>query len=118
MIFILNVRESELFPPLLLAQDIQCVQRRLSEYQSDISMAYEKSNLAVMEKIYLKQCIEQRLPNLSPHETKFIPQIIVTRISIQCTCDPLKTGEKCSTLNGIDRQKWTEFMGNLNNGVF
>lgn len=60
----------------------------------------------------------KRMPNLAPHTYQFESQIVVTRISIKCTCGDLKTGEKCSTFKSMDDQKWTEFMGNLNSGVY
>lgn len=79
---------------------------------------YAKSNIELIEKHFLKDCLNQRLPNLTPHTYQFESQIVVTRISITCSCGDLKADEKCSTFNTIDKQKWTEFMGNLNNGVY
>lgn len=79
---------------------------------------YAKANVELAEKQFLKECLMQRLPNLAPHSNQFEAQIVITRISITCKCGELKTGEKCSTFNSIDEQKWTEFMGNLNNGVY
>lgn len=58
----------------------------------------------------------KRIPNLTPHTYQFESQIVVTRISITCACGDLK-GEKCSQFQSIDRQKWTEYMGNLN-GIY
>lgn len=112
-VFILNVRESELYPPLLMAEDLKCVQERLNNYATEFT-----ANLQAIETKLLKECLNERLPNLAPHKTQFESQIVVTRISITCTCDAMKTGEKCSTLNRIDKQHWTEFMGNLNNGIY
>lgn len=116
--FVLNVRESELYPPLLLADDIKCAQQMLADNRKYLSENYAAMDLQMMERTLLKKCIDQRLPNAAPHETKFEPQIVITRLSITCTCDTMNAGETCSTLNRIDKQKWTEFMGNLNNGVF
>lgn len=116
--FVLNVREAELYPPLLLAQDISCAKQLIANNQKFYKNNIEKLSLEILERNALRDCIEQRLPNLSPHEAKFEPQIIITRLSITCTCDAMRTGEKCSALNQIDKQQWTEFMGNLNNGVF
>lgn len=112
-VFILNVRESELYPPLLLAEDLKCVQERLNNYAAEFT-----ANLQAIETKLLKECLSERLPNLSPHKTQFESQIVVTRVSITCTCDVMKTGEKCSTLNPIQKQRWTEFMGNLNSGIY
>lgn len=112
-VFILNVRESELYPPLLMAEDLKCVQDRLNSYAVEFT-----ANLQAIETKLLKECLNERLPNLVPHKTQFESQIVVTRISMTCTCDPMKAGEKCSTLNRIDKQQWTEFMGNLNNGIY
>lgn len=64
----------------------------------------------------MKQCLDQRLPNVQPHKTKFESQIVVTRLSITCSCAGIK--EKCSSFNAIDKQKWTEFMGNTNTGFY
>lgn len=113
LVFILNVRESELYPPLLMAEDLKCVQERLNNYAAEFT-----ANLQAIETKLLKECLNERLPNITPHKTQFESQIVVTRISIACTCDAMKTGEKCSTLNRIDQQQWTEFMGNLNNGIY
>lgn len=74
--------------------------------------------MELIEKQFLKQCLLQRMPNLTPHTFQFDPQIVVTRISITCSCGDLKTSEKCSTFKPIEQQKWTEFMGNLNNGFY
>lgn len=114
--FVLNVRESELYPPLVLAKDVECTKKYLANNKH--YFANNKIPFQLLERNALKECIEQRLPNLSQHENKFEPQIVVTRLSIACACDTMKNGEKCSTLNKIDKQKWTEFMGNLNNGVY
>lgn len=116
-VFILNVRESELYPPLLVADDLKCVQDRLSTYANEYA-AGNNNNLQELETKLLKECVNERLPNVVPHKTQFESQIVVTRLSITCQCDDMKTGEKCSTLNRIDKQQWTEFMGNLNNGIF
>lgn len=36
-VFVLNVRESELYPPLLLAEDVKCLEEKLNIYQNDFS---------------------------------------------------------------------------------
>lgn len=83
-----------------------------------LTSEYAKANVELAEKQFLKECLMQRLPNLAPHTYQFESQIVVTRISMACTCGELKTGETCSKFNSIDQQKWTEFMGNLNSGVY
>lgn len=79
---------------------------------------YARNNVELAEKQFLKECLMKRMPNLAPHTYQFESQIVVTRISMTCTCGDLKTGEKCSTFNSIEQQKWTGFMGNLNSGVY
>lgn len=81
------------------------------DFQSD-------DDILAFEKKFLKQCLQIRLPNLQPHSAKFEAQIVITRISIKCSCGNLINGEICSKLNTIDKQKWTEFMGNSGNGVY
>lgn len=36
-VFVLNVRESELFPPLLLAEDLKCLEDKLNAYQNEFT---------------------------------------------------------------------------------
>lgn len=72
--------------------------------------------MELAEKQFLKECLMKRMPNLAPHTHQFESQIVVTRISITCSCGDLKTGEKCSTFNSIEKQKWTEFLEN--SGVY
>ena len=73
-----------------------------------------------MEKKLLRQCLKSRLPDLKPVYQKYETQIVITRISITCTCgsdlNPKK--EVCSKLNDIDKQKWTEYMGNAGEGIY
>lgn len=37
LVFVLNVRESELYPPLLLAQDLKCLEEKLNVYQNEFT---------------------------------------------------------------------------------
>lgn len=37
LVFLLNVRESELYPPLFLAEDIKCLEEKLNVYQNEFS---------------------------------------------------------------------------------
>lgn len=37
LVFLLNVRESELYPPLFLAEDIKCLEEKLNAYQNEFS---------------------------------------------------------------------------------
>lgn len=36
-VFVLNVRESELYPPLLLAEDLKCLEEKLNGFQSQFT---------------------------------------------------------------------------------
>lgn len=36
-VFVLNVRESELYPPLLLAEDLKCLEDKLAVYQNEFT---------------------------------------------------------------------------------
>lgn len=142
LVFLLTVRESELYPPLFLPEDVACIEDKLSRYRiaygktgqylNKFLSATEFSKLIFymhfleftqaerlrLEKLFLKSCLETRLPNLTPHNSQYESQIVVTRLSIKCACGILKTGETCSTFKPIDEQKWTEFMGNSNNGLY
>lgn len=36
-VFVLNVRESELYPPLLLAEDLKCLEEKIAVYQNEFT---------------------------------------------------------------------------------
>lgn len=108
--FVLNIRESETYPPLFLPQDLNCVEEKISAYTID--------NSRVLRKQFLKQCLSARLDNITPNVPKYESQLVITRIGISCTCRTLQSGEVCSELEDIETQRWTEFMGNNDNGVF
>lgn len=36
-VFVLNVRESELYPPLLLAEDLKCLEDKMAVYQNEFT---------------------------------------------------------------------------------
>lgn len=36
-VFVLNVRESELYPPLLLADDLKCLEDKMAVYQNEFT---------------------------------------------------------------------------------
>lgn len=118
-VFVLNLRESESFPPLLLSTDIDCIEDRLSgirTYRPD-------SEIPMYQKKFLKECLQSRIPDLlqpQPPRQSYETQIVITRISISCTCsdnlNPKK--EVCSNFNGINKQKWSEFMGSKLDGVY
>lgn len=36
-VFVLTVRESELYPPLFLPEDVTCIQEQLNSYRSEVS---------------------------------------------------------------------------------
>ncbi|XP_030374419.1 uncharacterized protein LOC115623988 [Scaptodrosophila lebanonensis] len=111
--FVLNIRESEAYPPLFSPQDLNCVEEQISAYKS-----YTMDNLRVLRKQFLKQCLSDRLVDAEPALPKYESQLIITRIGITCTCRSLQPGEVCSELDHIDAQRWTEFMGNDGNGYY
>ncbi|XP_030078764.1 uncharacterized protein LOC111604996 isoform X2 [Drosophila hydei] len=111
--FVLNIRESEAYPPLFSPQDLSCVEEKISAYKS-----YTADNLRVLRKQFLKQCLSERLVDTEPGLPKYEAQLIITRIGITCTCRTLQPGEVCSELDPIDAQRWTEFMGNDGNGYY
>ncbi|XP_033236760.1 uncharacterized protein [Drosophila pseudoobscura] len=111
--FVLNIRESEAYPPLFSPQDLSCVEEKISAYKS-----YTIDNLRVLRKQFLKQCLNERLVDSEPALPKYESQLIVTRIGITCTCRSLQPGEVCSELDPLDAQRWTEFMGNHGHGYY
>ena len=118
-VFVLNLRESESFPPLLLPIDIDCIQDRLNGIRT-----YRPENeIPMYQKKFLKECLQSRIPDLlqpqSPRQS-YETQIVITRISITCTCSDNLNPKKeiCSNFNGIESQKWTEFMGTNLDGVY
>ncbi|KAH8312555.1 hypothetical protein KR044_011370, partial [Drosophila immigrans] len=112
-VFVLNIRESEAYPPLFSPQDLSCVEEKISAYKS-----YTADNLRVLRKQFLKQCLSERLVDADPALPKYESQLIITRIGITCSCRSLQPGEVCSELDHIDAQRWTEFMGNDGNGFY
>ncbi|XP_017007303.2 uncharacterized protein [Drosophila takahashii] len=111
--FVLNIRESEAYPPLFSPQDLSCVEEKISAYKS-----YTIDNLRVLRKQFLKQCLSERLVDAEPALPKFESQLVVTRIGIECTCRSLRPGEVCSELDPLESQRWTEFMGNSGHGFY
>ncbi|ALC46949.1 CG6184 [Drosophila busckii] len=111
--FVLNIRESEAYPPLFSPQDLSCVEEKISAYKS-----YTAENLRVLRKQFLKQCLSERLVDVEPALPQYESQLIVTRIGLTCTCRTLQPGEVCSELDPIEIQRWTEFMGNDGNGYY
>ncbi|XP_050086431.1 uncharacterized protein LOC126571715 [Anopheles aquasalis] len=114
-VFVMNIRESEAYPPLFLDSDLSCIQEKLQAYRT-----YRNEDMLVLEKKFLAQCLKSRLPMLQPTYQRFETQIIVTRIEIGCSCsselDP--TREVCSQLHSYDQQRWTQFMGNGGDGRY
>lgn len=125
LVFILNLRESEIFPPLLLPSDIDCIENRMNMARMNSDRSYRGDNeMLMLQKTFLKECLKNRLSNIPidsiQQKPSYETQIIITRISISCTCsDNLNPKhELCSTLNNINQQKWTEFMGSNLNGIY
>lgn len=131
-VFVLNVRESEAYPPLFLPEDLACVEEKLAGYRSKLLtmvlhikidllskiVGFPPDDLMALEKNMLKQCLMNRIHTAVPTQPKFESQTVVTRISISCKCGNLQPGEICSKLNNIEKQKWTGFMGNNRNGLY
>lgn len=119
-VFVLNVRESESFPPLLLQSDVQCVEEKMAALGS-----FPQASVVVeWQKNFLKECLKNRLLSLQESEPAtpklaYETQITVVRLSISCTCNELNPKrEVCSTFKPIKEQKWTEYMGNQLDGTF
>lgn len=119
-VFILNARESESFPPLLLQSDVQCVEEKMSALG-----AFPQANEIIeWQKNFLKECLKNRLINnqqsepLTPRPS-YETQITIIRLSITCTCSELNPAkEVCSSFKNIKDQKWTEYMGNQLDGTY
>lgn len=122
-VFVLNVRGSEMFPPLLTQVDIQCAEDKMAllgantGFQND-GMDWRNS--------FLKECINNRIAlELQQSEASTTPQqkpayetqITIVRLSISCTCNDLNSKkEVCTTFSS--QQKWTEYMGNQLDGTY
>lgn len=119
-VFILNVRESESFPPLLLQSDVQCVDEKMAT----LGGFPQANEIIDWQKNFLKDCLKSRLLTLQQEETvtpktAYETQITIVRLSISCTCNELNPKrETCSTFKNINQQKWTEYMGNQLDGVY
>lgn len=116
-VFILNVRESEVFPPLLLQSDVQCVEDKMSNLGS-----FQQANEIIIDwqKNFLKECLKSRLVNNQQIEQRpsYETQITIIRLSITCTCNDLSPKEVCSTFRNINQQRWTEYMGRQLDGTY
>lgn len=117
-VFILNVRESETFPPLLTQVDIQCAEDKMALLgASNDGMDWRSS--------FLKECIKNRISleqqqsesSTVPQKPAYETQITIVRLSISCTCNDLNPKkEVCTTFSS--QQKWTEYMGNQLDGTY
>lgn len=120
LVFILNVRESETFPPLLLQSDVQCVDEKLAT----LGGFPQASEILDWQKNFLKDCLKSRLMSIQqdepvPQQQAYETQITVVRLSITCNCNELNLKkEVCSTFKNIKQQKWTEYMGNQLDGTY
>lgn len=119
-VFILNARESEAFPPLLLQSDVQCVEEKMATLGS-----FPQANEIIeWQKNFLKECLKSRLINMQSQEPAqprpaYETQITIVRLSITCTCNDLNPEkEVCSSFKNIKQQKWTEYMGNQLDGTY
>jgi hypothetical protein len=119
-VFLLNVRESESFPPLLLQSDVQCVEEKMSA----LGAFPQPSEIIEWQKNFLKDCLKSRLLNTQfqdplPPKLAYETQITIIRLSITCTCNDINPKkEVCSTFRNIKDQRWTEYMGNQLDGTY
>lgn len=117
-VFVLNVRESETFPPLLLQSDLQCVEEKMGT----LGAYPQTSEMMDWQKKFLKECLTSRLSGFQSNTSQrssYETQITIIRLSISCTCNELNPQrEVCSTLKSINQQKWTEYMGNQLDGTY
>lgn len=75
--------------------------------------------MRTLEKQFLEECLMIRLKDsVIPQQSNYESQLVVTRISISCSCNELSSGETCSAFDSIENQQWTQFMGNGGNGLF
>lgn len=119
-IFVLNVRESEAYPPLLTQDDVNCVETKMA------AIANFPSDVIDWQKGFLTECLKarlatfnQQLQDTSPHFPAYETQISIVRLSISCTCNELdEKREICSSLKSIKEQKWPEYMGVQLDGAY
>ncbi|XP_050068322.1 uncharacterized protein LOC126556841 [Anopheles maculipalpis] len=115
-VFVMNIRESEQYPPLFLDSDLSCIQEKMQAYRT-----YRNEDMVQLEKKFFAQCLKARLPDfLTPQFPRFETQIIVTRLEIGCGCsaDLNPTREVCSKLHSYEQQRWTQYMGNEGHGRY
>ena len=75
--------------------------------------------MGVYEKRFLDECLVARLKEfVAPPQPTIESQLVIQRISIECTCAELSSGEICATFDDMDKQKWTEFMGKTSMGIY
>lgn len=78
-----------------------------------------EDQLGSYEKRFLDECLVARLKEfVIPPQSTMESQLVIQRISIECTCAELSSGEICSTFDDMDNQKWTEFMGRTGMGIY
>jgi hypothetical protein len=119
LVFILNVRESEAFPPLLTETDVQCVESKMAQ------LGTFPMDFVDWPKGFLKECLKNRLQqygqqqDLQSQKAAYETQITIVRLSITCTCNDLNPKrEACSAFKGIKEQKWPEYMGTQLDGSY
>lgn len=117
-VFLLNIRESESFPPLLLQSDVHCVEEKMAA----LGGFPQASEIVEWQKNFLKDCLKARLMKFQqpePLRPSYETQVTIVRLSISCTCNELNLEkEVCSTFKNIREQKWTEYMGNQLDGTY
>lgn len=122
-VFVLNVRESESFPPLLTQADVQCAEDKMALLGA--STGYQNEAMD-WKSTFLKECINNRIAYdqqqsesvMNAQKPSYETQITVIRLSISCTCNDLNANnnEVCSSF--ASQQRWTEYMGNRLDGTY
>lgn len=121
-VFVLNVRESETFPPLLTQADVQCAEDKMALVGANTGF---QNDALDWRNTFLSECINNRIsieqqqlePSAISQKPAYETQITIVRISISCTCNELNSKkEECTTF--AKEQKWTEYMGNQLDGTY
>lgn len=124
-VFVLNVRESEAYPPLLTQPDIQCAEDKMALLGGGVGNVYQNDGID-WKGNFLKECINNRISydqqqqqgsDSFQQKPAYETQITIVRLSISCTCNDLNPKKEiCSSF--ASKQKWMEYMGNQLDGTF
>ncbi|GLV42598.1 uncharacterized protein CBL_03337 [Carabus blaptoides fortunei] len=121
---------------VILEKDAQCIRQKMlaSASPTDKYFNLERSTKA---DLFTKMCLEERGVLLKPNpfpEPKndalakslyykqisqlTLGQMTVYRLRLQCKCQILKSGERCSRILKQNDQVWSSYMGQFGDGVF